>query len=104
METETELLRRYFVEQGVDLASVKAEVESRPTSPPRPVLHCSNCQAELREHEVSECPHCGWLKYPPEKRQNWGQVGRCPRCGFAYRWDGARCSHCGHAVGPKLPL
>jgi len=31
MKKETELLRRYFAEQGVDLARVKAEVESRPT-------------------------------------------------------------------------
>jgi hypothetical protein len=24
----------------------------------------------------------------------WGEVGRCPKCGLAYRWDGLVCAHC----------
>jgi hypothetical protein len=41
------------------------------------------------------------LKAVRESRQ-------CPRCGFIYQWDGARCGHCGYpeeapSPGPPLP-
>jgi hypothetical protein len=31
-------------------------------------------------------------------REQWGRVGQCPKCGFAYRWDGTRCAHCRHGI------
>jgi hypothetical protein len=31
-------------------------------------------------------------------REKWGHVGPCPKCGFAYRWDGARCAHCREGI------
>jgi predicted membrane protein len=28
-------------------------------------------------------------------------AGRCPKCEFSYKWDGARCGHCGYELpGP----
>jgi hypothetical protein len=58
--------------------------------------HCPECKAGLERRQQTECPHCGWLKYPSAARENWGKVGPCPQCAFSYRWDGSRCSHCGH--------
>lgn len=77
-------------------------VESDPRTIPRaethrpPASHCPDCQAGLTVSQQSECPHCGWLRYPTTARKRWGQVGGCPRCGFSYRWDDITCSHCGH--------
>ena|GEM_PF-5873636 len=59
---------------------------------------CAECQAGLTFGQQSECSHCGWLRYPTAARERWGRVGSCPQCGFAYRWDGAQCSHCGHPM------
>lgn len=77
-------------------------VESDPRTIPRigphlPASRCPKCQTGLTFGQQSECPHCGWLRYPTAARERWGRVGRCPRCGFAYRWDGTTCSHCGHS-------
>ena len=55
---------------------------------------CPTCGAGLGKLQ-SECHRCDWLRYPSTARQNWGNVGCCPRCEFSYRWDGTNCSHCG---------
>jgi len=34
------------------------------------------------------------VKTDPAERRNWGQVRRCPKCQFSYRWDGVVCLHC----------
>jgi hypothetical protein len=69
--------------------------ESPPPPPPPPPEHfCPACQVPLSVAKQSECPHCGWLRYPSD-RTRWSTAGPCPRCGFAYRFDGRNCSHCG---------
>jgi hypothetical protein len=57
---------------------------------------CPSCGGGLRFSRQMDCPHCGWLRVPPIWREAWGKSGPCPSCGFMYRWDGVRCSHCGH--------
>lgn len=69
---------------------------ARPRPEPPPLFRCPGCQRGLSFGQQSECPHCGWLRHPAGARQDWGRAGGCPGCGFAYRWDGTRCSHCGH--------
>lgn len=41
---------------------------------------------------------CMWIKETAVSQENWGHSGQCPRCGFAYRWDGVRCCHCGLGI------
>ena len=57
---------------------------------------CSACRGPLRFPRQMECPNCDWLRVPPVNREAWGKTGPCPACGLTYRWDGVRCSHCGH--------
>jgi hypothetical protein len=65
-----------------------------PAPPPPPSHFCPRCNAALSVGLQSECKQCGWLRYPSD-RSSWGAAGACPTCGFSYRYDGARCSHCG---------
>jgi hypothetical protein len=67
------------------------QLAPRPKPPPPPP--CPTCAQPLKS--LLECAHCGWLKFPGDYAR-WGTSGRCARCDFAYRWDGTRCSHCGH--------
>lgn len=68
--------------------------ERRPKPPPEKFAwYCPECKQGLRSS--IECPSCGWLRYPTSDRSAWGKHGACPKCCFVYRWDGARCSHCG---------
>jgi hypothetical protein len=69
--------------------------------PPPPVLLCPSCNAILKDR--SGCPACNWLRFPGD-RARWQSRGPCPRCGFTYRWDGARCSHCGLGTTEQSPL
>ncbi|HEX8916371.1 MAG TPA: hypothetical protein VF796_28730 [Humisphaera sp.] len=73
----------------------------RPLLPPPPKYRCPNCSEPLKQK--SECGSCGWLRFPSD-RSNWNRAGSCPRCGFAYRWDGARCAHCGHGATEQPPI
>lgn len=57
---------------------------------------CPNCGGGLRGANQMDCPNCDWLRVPATDRTRWGHVGRCPKCGFSYRWDGVVCSHCGN--------
>jgi rubrerythrin len=60
-----------------------------------PTYRCPKCGKGFgRKLPPSECPNCDWLRFPSE-RAAWGTAGPCRRCGFAFRWDGERCSHCG---------
>ncbi|MDP1797859.1 MAG: hypothetical protein Q8K78_10270 [Planctomycetaceae bacterium] len=69
--------------------------EPPPLPPPVPPTHfCVSCNAALTVATQGECANCGWLRYQSD-RSRWGKVGVCPHCGFGYRWDGVRCSHCG---------
>lgn len=61
--------------------------------PPEPPV-CPACRADWPSPVLDACPNCGWRRYPGADRPKWGRVGGCPRCGFSYRWDGARCFHC----------
>jgi len=72
------------------------------TSPaPRPASLCGSCGATLTN--LAECLSCGWLRFPSD-RARWQTQGPCPRCGFAYRWDGVRCSHCGLGTVDQRPV
>lgn len=86
--------------QSPEWFQVEAEryVAARPRPDPPPPFRCPECQSGLNFAQEMECPDCGWLRYSTDSRQNWGQFGGCPHCGFAYRWDGTRCSHCGHST------
>jgi hypothetical protein len=57
---------------------------------------CPECAAGSHHKNEIECKACGWLKYPARNRDNWGDFGPCPGCGWEHRWDGTNCSHCGH--------
>jgi len=57
---------------------------------------CPECGAGHRSGTQIDCPNCDWVRVAPNDRTKWDTVGRCPSCGFAYRWDGTVCSHCGH--------
>jgi hypothetical protein len=36
--------------------------------------------------------------------RRWGlRMSACPKCGFAFAWDGTRCGHCKHPSSPMLP-
>jgi hypothetical protein len=59
-----------------------------------PEFVCLSCRRSLSISERGECPHCQWLRFPGD-RSRWRKAGPCPCCGFEYRWDGSRCSHCG---------
>ena len=60
---------------------------------------CPSCgQGSHSPIRLWECSSCGWLRHRTRDRDKWGQVGRCPHCGFSYRWDGGLCSHCGYEV------
>jgi hypothetical protein len=60
-----------------------------------PTYRCPKCGKGFGgKLPPSECPKCDWLRFPSE-RAAWGTAGACRRCGFAFRWDGERCSHCG---------
>ena len=37
----------------------------------------------------------GWVEDEPATPPVPNKHGKCPKCGFEYRWDGARCGHCG---------
>ena len=65
-----------------------------PETLPGPGFVCPACGKSLYIHQRSECPQCGWLRFGSD-RARWRTAGACPHCGFEYRWDGARCSHCG---------
>lgn len=61
--------------------------------------YCPSCGTGAHKSKSRwECSSCGWLKYPTTDRNQWDKVGRCPDCGFSYRWDGYLCSHCGHGT------
>ncbi len=60
---------------------------------------CPACGAGLRFPNQMECPSCDWLRVPPNDRSRWGNAGRCPTCGFAYRWDGNICGSSRTLVG-----
>jgi hypothetical protein len=47
---------------------------------------CGGCEETLAELASS---------VTPVAQEGWERSGACPRCGFAYRWDGRRCCHCG---------
>ena len=76
-----------------DVAAPAVPERRPPTEPPEPP-ECPACRAEWPSPKLDACPSCEWQRYPGADRQQWGRAGRCPRCGFAYRWDGARCFHC----------
>ncbi|MDB5351348.1 MAG: Competence protein [Planctomycetota bacterium] len=61
---------------------------------PMKVLRCPKCHGVGLTPNPDNCRLCGWEGYPGANRETWGQVGNCPRCGFSYRWDGAKCYHC----------
>ncbi len=58
-----------------------------------PLFKCRECDARWSSDDQSDCSTCGWVRHP-SNRLKWGRAGRCPRCGFSYRFDGERCSHC----------
>jgi hypothetical protein len=95
-----DLLRLGGVAERVELVYP----DGRPTealAPPSewhgPTIHpCPPCAMPLKNR--AECAHCGWLKHPGDATR-WGTQGACGQCGFAYRWDGTRCSHCGFKTG-----
>ena len=64
-----------------------------PDPPKVPTFFCPSCGHAKYDSERNECHECGWLRFP-SNRANWGQASACPKCGFSYRWDGTRCSHC----------
>jgi hypothetical protein len=68
-----------------------------PSLPKALPFACPACGQGLTRSQRDECPKCTWLKFPSD-RTRWGREGCCPHCGFDYRWDGTRCSHCGHAA------
>ena len=77
--------------------------EPPPLPPPPPPKHfCPECKSPLSVAKQGECVKCGWLRFPSE-RNRWGTAGACPCCGFAYRFDGQRCSHCGNQNSPARP-
>jgi hypothetical protein len=77
--------------------------EPPPAQPPPPPTHfCPQCNSPLSVAKQGECAACGWLRYSSD-RALWGTAGSCPRCGFAYRFDGQRCSHCGGASTAARP-
>lgn len=77
--------------------------EPTPVAPPPPPTHfCPQCNAPLSVAKQGECADCGWLRFPSD-RARWGTAGSCPRCGFAYRFDGQRCSHCGASGTTERP-
>jgi hypothetical protein len=39
--------------------------------------------------------HAGWHT---GKDAEDADAGRCPKCEFGYKWDGARCGHCGYEL------
>lgn len=61
-------------------------------TPDPPLPHCPTCGTTLT-HSRQECKACGWLAVLSDRTQ-WSKAGPCPRCGFAYRYDGTTCSHC----------
>jgi hypothetical protein len=72
--------------------------EDPPPPPPAPPTHyCPKCNAGLTIARQGECATCGWLRFQSD-RSRWGTAGACPACGFAYRFDGSDCSHCGQRV------
>lgn len=88
-----------YVKPGVQSPNGKqnklAQSETFCGLPPVPVT----CGVYVLGHagpKGSECSVCGWLKHPASQPKLWGKSGVCPNCGFSYRWDGDRCSHCGH--------
>lgn len=62
-----------------------------------PIYFCLTCRTRLKHR--TECPTCGWLFHPSD-RALWNTRGPCPKCGFSYRYDGARCSYCGATPNP----
>ena len=74
-----------------------------PLPPTVPIYRCPRCSEPLPARQTSECPKCLWLRRP-SARTRWGLSGPCPRCGFSYRFDGARCSHCGRGTTDQPPL
>ncbi len=94
--TGIQLAQRYLLHNLVDEVVIfAADVSQTPLPMPQPPakLFCPSCQAQLKHH--FECDSCNWLGYP-SKRDFWGKAGACSRCGFSYRFDGKRCSHCGN--------
>jgi hypothetical protein len=90
-------LARAFVYENLVSEVVTIAEDGTQTPLPMPQapakLFCPNCQAQLKNH--FECASCKWLGYP-SKRDLWGKAGACSQCGFSYRFDGKRCSHCGN--------
>ena len=77
--------------------------EPPPEPPPPPPTHfCPRCQGPLSVAKQGECAACGWLRYPSD-RSRWETAGACPRCKFAYRFDGQNCSHCGGSFTTAPP-
>jgi hypothetical protein len=72
-----------------------------PAPVPRPVFFCPSCGTTLANS--TDCPSCDWLRFPGD-RSRWQTQGPCPRCGFGYRWDGVRCSHCGFGAVEQPPV
>jgi hypothetical protein len=68
-----------------------AELRFHPGPPLPPTFRCPKCGKGFGGvAPPSDCPRCDWLRFPGD-RAAWGTAGACPRCGFAYRWDGERC-------------
>lgn len=55
---------------------------------------CPSCDREMDSVHVVSCPNCGRAPFPRAEPARFGQSGSCPRCRFAYRWDGRVCYHC----------
>jgi len=96
------LLRNHVI-SGAELITPDnpPEVIPHPEPPPAsPIYFCLTCRTRLKHR--TECPTCGWLLHPSD-RTLWDTRGPCPKCGFSYRYDGARCSHCGATPDPYDP-
>jgi len=74
-----------------DAEASRDPVARRP--PPEPPA-CPACLADWPGPGLDVCKTCGWQRHPGANPKKWGRVGGCPRCGFSYRWDGRKCSHC----------
>jgi len=61
------------------------EVETFPGCPGCLVIFCADLEAK-RKVETS-------------KRAAMSSAGKCPKCGFTYKWNGKQCGHCGYSSG-----